>query len=60
MFGGVHVNVVKSGHRLYKEDGTDDFLEVLEGQIVMSMNAIYMVEADYARMKEKMGEQIHE
>lgn len=51
-FAATDVIVVHSGHRLYKEDGTDDFLEVLEGQAVRSGNCIYMVESDYIKMKD--------
>ena len=54
---GTHVYVVPSGHRLYKEDGSDEFLEVLEGQAVKSMNGIYMVEQDYARLKQCVDKQ---
>jgi hypothetical protein len=54
---GTHIYVVQSGHRLYKEDGTDAYLEVHEGQAVKSMNGIYMVEQDYARLKQYIDNQ---
>lgn len=56
-FTGTQIYVVQSGHRLYKEDGSDEFLEVLEGQAVKSMNGIYMVEQDYARLKQYIDNQ---
>lgn len=49
------VFVVKEGFKLYKEDGTDDYLEVSKGQAVTNMNSIYVVEEDYAFLKEKYG-----
>jgi hypothetical protein len=51
-FTGTDIIVVHSGHRLYKEDGSDQFLEVLEGQAVRSGNCIYMVESDYIKLKD--------
>ena len=54
---GTQIYVVQSGHRLYKEDGSDEFLEVLEGQAVKSMNGIYMVEQDYIRLKQYIDSQ---
>ena len=54
---GTEIIVVQSGHRLYKEDGTDEFLEVLEGQAVKSYNKIYMVEEDYIRLKQYIDNQ---
>ena len=56
-FTGTQIYVVQSGHRLYKEDGSDDFLEVLEGQAVDSLSGIYMVEEDYARLKQYIEKQ---
>lgn len=47
-----NVIVVHEGHRFYKEDGTDDYLEVTAGNAVRSGNAIYMVESDYIKTKE--------
>ena len=54
---GTNIIVVQSGHRLYKEDGTDDFLEVVEGQSVRSLNTIYIVEQDYFRLKRYIDNQ---
>lgn len=54
---GTQIYVVQSGHRLYKDDGSDEYLEVLEGQAVTSMNGIYVVEQDYARLKQYVDNQ---
>lgn len=59
LFTATNVVVVHSGHWLYKEDGTDSFLEVIEGQAVRSGNCIYVVESDYNKTNDwliKMGD----
>lgn len=48
----MNVIVVHEGHRFYKEDGTDDYLEVTAGNAVRSGHSIYMVESDYIKTKE--------
>lgn len=47
----VNVIVVRSGYRLYQEDGTDRFLEVKDGQAVHSATSIYVTENDYTKTK---------
>ena len=47
----VNVIVVRSGYRLYQEDGTDRFLEVKDGQAVHSMTSVYVTENDYSKLK---------
>lgn len=55
-FKSTNIIVVRSGHRLYKEDGTDNFLEVTQGNSVFSGRNIYMVEEDYQKLATKLGE----
>jgi len=47
-----NIIVVHEGHRFYKEDGTDDFIEVTPGNAVQSGNNVYVVESDYNKIKQ--------
>lgn len=55
-FSSTDIIVVNTGHRLYKEDGTDDFLEVTAGNAVTSGRKIYMVESDFHQLKHHLGD----
>lgn len=58
-YSNLQIIVVSDGYRMYKEDGTDDFLEVRKNQPVRSINALYITEGDYIKLKQNLVDGIH-